>query len=143
MNDVMMGRYPQTWKANLNIKYITFNITEDCNLRCTYCYFTHKNSKTKMNIETAKAAVDFILSDTSLAIYDGVVWDFIGGEPTLEMDLIDEICDYILVKMYIMGHKWLNCYRIMIGTNGLLYGSEKVQKFVKKAWNECFGKHYG
>ena len=132
MNDVMMGRYPQTWKANLNIKYITFNITEDCNLRCTYCYFTHKNSKTKMNIETAKAAVDFILSDTSLAIYDGVVWDFIGGEPTLEMDLIDEICDYILVKMYIMGHKWLNCYRIMIGTNGLLYGAEKVQKFVKK-----------
>ncbi|MCI8332110.1 MAG: radical SAM peptide maturase, CXXX-repeat target family [Clostridiales bacterium] len=130
--NILMGKTPESWKPNSKIKYITFNVTEDCNLACTYCYFTHKNNKVKMNYETAKKAVDFILNDESLLIYDGVVWDFIGGEPTLEMQLIDQLCDYILIQMYKLHHKWFYCYRFMLGTNGVLYTSESVQNFVRK-----------
>ncbi len=129
---VYMGTIVPAWKSDFKIKTITFSVTDDCNLACTYCYFTHKTNRTKLSFSVAKKAVDWILSSDQVDEYDGVVWDFIGGEPTLEMKLIDEICDYILVKMYELNHKWLLCYRFMIGTNGLLYDSKEVQDFIKK-----------
>lgn len=132
IKNVYMGSLVVPWMSKKNIKYITFSVTDDCNLMCKYCYFTHKTTKHKMTFDVAKKAIDYILSEPHFLIHDGVVWDFIGGEPTLEMDLIDQICDYILYKMYIMDHKWLCCYRFMIGTNGLLYSSSKFQSFLLK-----------
>ena len=132
ISNIYMGTMVPSWKAEMQIKNITFSVTDDCNLACTYCYFTHKTNKTKMSFDIAKSAIDYILLSDQCDKYDGVIWDFIGGEPTLEMELIDEICDYILIKMYELNHKWLTCYRIMIGTNGLLYNSEAVQKFINK-----------
>lgn len=131
-NNVLMGTLEKSWMYDKNIKYITFSVTDECNLRCSYCYFTHKTSKHKMTFNVARRAVDNILKDKSMLMYDGVVWDFIGGEPTLEMDLIDKLCDYILISMYKTKHKWFYNYRFMIGTNGLLYSSEKFQKFLEK-----------
>lgn len=29
---------------------------------------------------------------------ESVIWDFIGGEPFLEIDLIDRICDYLKTR---------------------------------------------
>ncbi len=52
------------------------------------------------------------------------MWDFIGGEPTLELPLIDKIVDYIKQRMYLLDHPWFNEYMISIGTNGLLYDSK-------------------
>lgn len=132
MKNVYMGTLIKGWMNSLSIKYVTFAVTDDCNLACKYCYFTHKSSCNKMTFETAKKAIDYILSEERFAIYDGIVWDFIGGEPTLELDLIDQICDYILESMYKLNHKWLNCYKFMMCTNGLMYSSEKMQKLVKK-----------
>ena len=80
---------------------ITFSVTEECNLRCKYCYMIGKNNK-KMSFDTAKKAVDLILD--SKPEYDAVAWEFIGGEPTLEIGLIDEISDYIKMQMYIKNH---------------------------------------
>ena len=42
-------------------KCITFQVTEDCNLRCSYCYQGCKTHR-KMSLETAKAAVDMLLA---------------------------------------------------------------------------------
>ena len=42
-------------------KCITFQVTEDCNLRCSYCYQGCKTHR-KMSLETAKAAVDMLLT---------------------------------------------------------------------------------
>jgi len=131
-SEVYMGTLVKPWMSNKNIKYITFSVTDDCNLMCKYCYFTHKTNKNKLSFDVAKEAIDYILSEPMFLIHDGVVWDFIGGEPTLEMELIDKICDYILYKMYALNHKWLYCYRIMIGTNGLLYNSPRFQSFLRK-----------
>ena len=84
-NKVFMGSLPPSWESDKNIKYITFSVTDDCNLRCTYCYFTHKTCKNVMSIEIAKEAVDDILEESMYDSFDGVVWDFIGGEPFLEI----------------------------------------------------------
>lgn len=129
---VYMGKSSPSWGQHKKIKYITFSVTDECNLRCTYCYFTHKTDKNVMSFSVAKAAVDDILNNTDNLRFDGVVWDFIGGEPTLEMKLIDQISDYILFQMYQKKHKWLSCYHFMIGTNGLLYKSVSVQNYIKK-----------
>ena len=78
-------------------KNITFIVTKECQLACKYCYLVGKNEKEKMPWEVAKAAIDYVLDreyDPNFA-YESVVWDFIGGEPFIEIDLIDKICDYI------------------------------------------------
>lgn len=113
-------------------KNITFIVTKDCQLACKYCYLVGKNSKERMSFEIAKQAIDYILSHETDIPEEGVVWDFIGGEPFLEIDLIDKICDYLKTEMYRLNHHWFNSYRLNFSTNGINYHEEKVQNFIKK-----------
>lgn len=85
-----------------------------------------------MSWEVAKTAIDYILDNDALFVEDSVVWDFIGGEPFLEIDLIDRICDYIKIKMFSHNHRWFDSYRFSFSTNGINYGSDKVQNFISK-----------
>ncbi len=121
------------WDNGLT-KEITFIVTKDCQLACKYCYLVGKNSNERMSIHTAKEAVDYILSheDDEFFASSYVVFDFIGGEPFLEIDLIDEICDYLNQQMNMRNHHWLNSYKISFTTNGINYNSPKIQKFIKK-----------
>ncbi|NLI11741.1 MAG: radical SAM peptide maturase, CXXX-repeat target family [Peptococcaceae bacterium] len=129
--EVKMGKMPTVWNAG-TAKTITFCVTEDCNLRCKYCYFVGKNSKKKMDFETAKKAIDYILSDREYLKEPSVIWEFIGGEPFLEIDLVDKICNYIKLQMFLLDHPWFNSYRFNFSTNGLLYSTPKVQSFIQK-----------
>lgn len=113
-------------------KTINFIVTKDCQLRCKYCYLVGKNVKEKMSVDIAEKAVDFILSQKSFLENDSVDFEFIGGEPTLEMDLIDHICDYLKVEMFRLDHPWFNMYRVGFTTNGLTYHTDKVQSFIEK-----------
>lgn len=113
-------------------KNITFIVTKDCQLACKYCYLVGKNNKERMEWSIAKKAVDYILSHVDEFPEESVVWDFIGGEPFLEIDLIDRICDYIKTEMFRRNHKWFNSYRFSFSTNGINYDSEKVQQFIHK-----------
>lgn len=128
---IKMGTLPQNWGGN-SVKTVTFSVTEKCNLACKYCYMTGKNSKNKMTFETAKKVVDYVLENKDFFNEEAVIWEFIGGEPFLEIDLIDEISDYIKEKMYVLNHKWFGNYIFNFATNGLLYNSPKVQNYIKK-----------
>jgi uncharacterized protein len=85
-----------------------------------------------MSFETAKKAIDYILSREDEFDEESVIWDFIGGEPFLEIDLIDKICDYLKMEMYRLNHHWFNSYRFSFSTNGINYHEQKVQKFIEK-----------
>lgn len=113
-------------------KSITFIVTKDCQLACKYCYLVGKNSYERMTFDTAKQSVDYILANSDLFDEDSVSFEFIGGEPCLEMDLIDKISDYIKKEMFRLDHKWFNHYMFGFTTNGLNYHSEKVQKYIEK-----------
>ena len=113
-------------------KNITFIVTKDCQLACKYCYLVGKNTKERMSWDVAKKAIDYILDNPEDFPETSVVWDFIGGEPFLEIDLIDKICDYIKVELYRRNHPWFNSYRFSFSTNGINYDSEKVQNFINK-----------
>lgn len=113
-------------------KNITFIVTKDCQLACKYCYLVGKNAKERLPWEVAKKAIDYILKYETDFPQESVTWDFIGGEPFLEIDLIDKICDYIKIEMYRLSHHWFNSFRFNFSTNGINYDSPKVQEFIKK-----------
>ena len=113
-------------------KNITFIVTKDCQLACKYCYLVGKNAKERMSLETAKQAVDYILRHEDDFPERSVVWDFIGGEPFLEIDLIDQLCDYIKQQLYVLNHHWFDSYRFCFSTNGINYHEEKVQHYILK-----------
>ncbi len=121
----------QPWKGGM-AKNITFIVTKDCQLACKYCYLVGKNSKERMSFEIAKQAIDYILSHEDDFKEESVVWDFIGGEPFLEIELIDRICDYLKIEMFRSNHHWFNSYRFSFSTNGINYHTEKVQHFIEK-----------
>lgn len=120
-----------SWKSG-QTKNITFIVTKDCQLACKYCYLVGKNEKERMSWDVAKAAIDYILDHEADFREESVIWDFIGGEPFLEIDLIDKICDYIKLELFRRNHHWFNSYRFSFSTNGINYDSEKVQSFISK-----------
>lgn len=119
------------WGKGLS-KSITFIVTDDCQLRCKYCYVNGKGKKGVMPINIAKKTIDYLISNGEVFNESSVILDFIGGEPLLEIELIDKICDYFKVKSYSENHPWFNSYRFSLSTNGLDYHLPKVQKFIKK-----------
>lgn len=117
---------------------VTFQVTDACNLRCKYCYQINKG-KHSMSWETAKKFADFLLNTTpenceyvNPVISPGIIIEFIGGEPFLEIDLIDKICDYLIQRMIEMNHPWATRFRFSICSNGVLYFDERVQRFFQK-----------
>lgn len=135
MEDYLMGSNIETWRER-QAKTIAFVVTEDCSLACNYCYITGKNERSHMNLELAKAAVDFILnSSPDVMPEDSVIWDFICGEPCLEIDLIDQITEYIKLQMYKLSHRWFGDHRFSFTSSGTLYDSPLVQKYIMKNYN--------
>jgi len=126
----MLGQGIKQWRDG-NAYTVTFVVTENCNLRCKYCYETQKSNKT-MFFDMAKKAVDYLLNNQQYIVADAIILEFIGGEPFLEIELVDKITDYFKVKSYRDNHKWAKNYRINISSNGTLYSDERVVKYIKK-----------
>ena len=121
----------RSWRGGM-AKNITFIVTKDCQLACKYCYLVGKNAKERMSFDVAKAAVDYILTDREQFDEESVVFDFIGGEPFLEIELIDKVCDYIKQQLFLLNHPWFNSYRFSFSTNGINYHEPAVQRFIEK-----------
>lgn len=129
MQNIKQNQEP--WQGGVS-KNITFIVTKDCQLACKYCYLVGKNEKERMPWEAARRAIDYILQNEDNFKEESVVFDFIGGEPFLEIDLIDRICDYIKQELFLLNHHWFNSYRFSFSTNGINYDSPKVQNFIRK-----------
>lgn len=119
---------------------VTFQVTDACNLACKYCYQTHKGKK-KMSFDTAKKMIDLLLTEEKgMGDYinprrsPGLIIDFIGGEPLLEVGLIDRICSYTIGQMIELNHPWLMKTMFSICSNGVCYFEPEVQKVLQK-WN--------
>lgn len=120
------------WRPD-DSEQLTFVVTQECNLRCKYCYMVDKNDNNIMPFDVAKKAIDyFIKNKDCLFSTEHIVLDFIGGEPLLEIELISRIVDYFKLKSYIEKCDWFGKFRISMSSNGTLYNSEKVQKFIKR-----------
>ena len=121
----------ESWQEG-RAKSVTFIVTKDCQLACKYCYLVGKNEKERMSFEIAQKAIDYLLNNRELFNEGSVIWDFIGGEPFIEIDLIDQICDYIKVQLFEKNHPWFNSYRFSFSTNGINYHEDKLQRYIEK-----------
>lgn len=129
----MIDHKLDSWKYHSSTpKVITFVVTKDCQLACKYCYLVGKNNAGRMPLDIAQKAVDYILDNRIFFNEDRVSFDFIGGEPFLEIEMIDALCDYIKKRMYALNHPWFNHYMFTFSTNGINYNSDKIQSFIKK-----------
>lgn len=117
---------------------ITFQVTDDCTLRCSYCYEHHKACR-GMSLETGKRIVDQLLdlyekgcSDFINPNTKAVVLDFIGGEPLLEAALIEHICDCWFSECWRRKIPLAPFTRISFATNGQLWFSPEAQHLFEK-----------
>lgn len=98
-----------------NQKYhLAIILTNQCNLKCSYCYENNKQRKT-IPINLAKEAIAKHLNDES---YEEVVIDFFGGEPFLEFAAIKELCEWT------WSQQWKAKYIFFATTNGVLLHNE-------------------
>ena len=143
-NDFLARIYPEikerarSDQGGLAAKTVTFVVTNRCSLACTYCYQQHKNNAV-MSFETAKAFIDMMLAGSKgMDGYidkeesPGIILEFIGGEPLLEIELIDKIVDYFREQALLMEHTWADHFMISICSNGVAYKEPKVQEFLQK-----------
>lgn len=140
--DVVGKLFPNEVKTQDNLpRTITFAVCDYCNLACKYCYEHHKQNHS-MSFETAKKFIDMILDDDeNTAQYidsnniAGAIIEFIGGEPFLEIDLIDKISDYFVQQCILRNHPWATRHMFSICSNGVLYFDPKVQSYIRKHRN--------
>lgn len=126
------------WYPDKKAMYVTFIVTHQCNLRCTYCY-EHNKSDRRMTLETGKKCIDALFrADSESNRYinpertDCIILDFIGGEPLLEIELIDKLVDYFRSEAVRLNHRWMTKYMLSFSTNGLDYFRPEVQSFLEK-----------
>ena len=130
-NRVKQTEHPATellpYYINNKINFITLQITQSCNLRCSYCVYSGKyknrnHSQKTMSRETAQKAIDYYINhskDTkSLSI------GFYGGEPLLCMEMIKYCVEY--ADKNAEGRE----IRYSITTNGTLFNDKSIQYLI-------------
>ena len=133
-SDTCRRLFPELFDTENKILTLTFQVTEDCCMACSYCY-QHNKSKNKMSFNTAKQIIDNLLSNDecyNTSNTNGIIIEFIGGEPLMEIDLIVQIADYFVLQCLEKKHRFLNHFMFSMASNGLLYFEDKVQNFMKK-----------
>ena len=109
-------------------------LTENCNLNCSYCYEnrTRQNNKT-MNIDVAKAAIDFMIqeglrSDKKFSV------TYFGGEPLLNLAVMNESFDYAMRR----SKEENIAFSCKLVTNSTIYNKE-YEAFLQK-WHDQLGR---
>lgn len=107
---------------------ITLHISNDCNLRCKYCYASggsYKMTRSLMTKETAKHFFKFCIHNFSHI--EKIV--FFGGEPCLNLEVMEYVCN--LFFNYSFDEKLKDSPKFAIITNGTIW-NERLQNIVKK-----------
>jgi uncharacterized protein len=85
--------------ADFPLQSLVMNLTNQCNLACTYCYefgedkvATPEGKQKFMDIETAKTSVEFLLSSSGER--KNVHITFFGGETLMNFPLLKEVVVY-------------------------------------------------
>lgn len=124
-------------KTEMSTKSVTFVVTENCNLACTYCYECAK-TKRMMSKETAKDIIDALFDEEKMAGFlttdkhKCIIIELFGGEPMLNIDVVDFICDYFVKVATELNHPWARNHMFSTTTNGVLFNTPKVQRWMKK-----------
>ncbi len=103
---------------------LVLNVTNKCNLHCTYCYepdaAKYGPAPVRMEWETARSSVDFLFEKAGRNREVNIV--FFGGEALLNFKLMKQVVDYAENKSVTAGKK----VDFSITTNGTLLVDEII-----------------
>jgi uncharacterized protein len=96
---VVHALMPAAPPTDYPLQALVLNVTNQCNLACTYCYefgadkiATPAGKPKYMSLETAKSSVDFLLK--SAAVREAVHITFFGGETLMNFRLLRDVVVY-------------------------------------------------
>ncbi len=116
---------------NSHIYKLSLDVNHTCNLGCLYCYSKVTDTAPgvgKMNEETAKRAIDFLLTDFGKDAKAYEVNIVGAGEPLLNFELIKTLREYCQ-----QWEKELNKRIIFwVFTNGTVFTEEMIRYFVEQ-----------
>lgn len=116
------------------IKALCLHVSHDCNLRCKYCFASTGDFGTghriNMDIETAKAAIDFVIARSGNR--RNIEVDFFGGEPLMAMDTVKATVEY--ARSIEKEHG--KCFRFTMTTNGMLLNDENIE-YINREMSNC------
>jgi len=107
--------------TNSELRALSLLVSQDCNLRCGYCYADHGTFRygTKlMSYDTAKKCIDKLLNKDDLNHIS-----FFGGEPLLNFSLIK------MIDSYLNKNKFSVMYSMI--TNGTIMNDE-IKNFINE-----------
>lgn len=90
--DYLVDTYKSSYDHTLN--NLSLNISNDCNLKCKYCYANggvYHSPKQLMSIETAQRALDCFYN--RFECINKI--SFFGGEPTQNLPVMSYVCEYV------------------------------------------------
>lgn len=125
--------HPSTSSAKIklerNLTRLILQVTQNCNLRCSYCPYSQNNnlnrshSTKNMTWEIAKRSIDFFYQHSIDS--DFVELNFYGGEPLLNFKLIEKATKYF--DELFKGRK----RRFSFTTNGTIF-DDTILSFLDK-----------
>lgn len=83
---------PQQKQGTKQAMSVWLQMTDACNLRCSYCYVS-KHPK-HISLETAKALVSKIGEECRIAGFNSLKLKCAGGEPTIRWDVLRPFLDW-------------------------------------------------
>jgi|GEM_PF-7113915 len=92
---------------------ISIDLTENCSLRCTYCFADidtenkkqRSKSKNKLTLKTGQEIINWLFRDDVTLPKSLVSIDWWGGEPLMEFELIKQLVPYAREKAKECGKK--------------------------------------
>ena len=121
---LLYAEEPKTAPVKSNeVKALCLHICHDCNLRCRYCFAdegAYHSVREMMSLETAKAAIDFLIRESGGRKVLEV--DFFGGEPLMNLGVIKETVAYAKAEAAKRGKRFL----FTTTTNGLLLDDDAI-----------------
>ncbi|MDE5547747.1 MAG: thioether cross-link-forming SCIFF peptide maturase [Clostridia bacterium] len=108
------------------VKALCLHGSHDCNLRCKYCFAdegAYHSVRETMSLDTAKAAIDFLLKESGNRKVLEV--DFFGGEPLMNFDVVKQTVYYAKEEAAKLGKRFL----FTTTTNGLLLDDDAIEFF--------------
>ena len=109
------------WPGESQVKALCLHVAHDCNLRCRYCFGDtggYGGDRALMSAEVGRRAVDFLLENSGPRPLCEI--DFFGGEPLLNMAVVQEVVRYAREE----GAKRGKEFKFTLTTNGVLLDEE-------------------
>jgi uncharacterized protein len=124
---IVPARVPAGPPMDYPLQALVLNVTNQCNLACTYCYefgsdkiATPAGKPKYMTLETAKASIDFLLDSSGTR--EAVHVTFFGGETLMNFKLLREVVAYANDQAAACGRR----ITFSLTTNGTLLTDEII-----------------